>query len=113
MRDNHYVRNKVIELRSETGRALTQCALWLSVAYTGVASLLIGLMRLIYREGASQAALTWMLVGGALAAFAWRRAYRVLDQAEAAPAMPGPGQAGLPATANTSGLTTFVGAPEA
>ena len=109
MRDSQYVRNKVTELRSETGRALTGCALWLIAAYAGASSLMIGVMRLIYREGGTLSALTWMLAGGAVAAFAWHRAFRAVDRVEAVTSA----QARLPATRSTSGLTTLVGAPAA
>ncbi len=112
MRANQYIRNKVFELRSETGRALTTCGIWMLAAYAGASTLLIGLLRLIHEESAPSSALTLMLAGGALAAFAWRRAYRVLDRIETARAATC-GQARMPASRNTSGLTTLVGAPEA
>lgn len=100
-----------IDLRSRTGRALVKSALWMIVGYIGASALTFGLLSLFHGEGSLLSAPAFMLGGGALAAYAWRSGYRILDRLEASDeAAPDQGRA---ATRSTSGLTTLIGAPEA
>jgi len=63
---------------------LLRSGLWIWLGFVGMSVLAAGMHFVI--EGASPLALALLAMpaGGALAAYAWRRAYRVLDRAEAA-----------------------------
>jgi hypothetical protein len=113
MRAKQLPRTATVDLRSEAGRALSKSGMWMIVAYVGASTLTIGLLRLVHGEGSSLSALLFVLAGGALAAFAWRSAYRVIDRIDASPAAAAHEEGRSPAGRSTSGLTTLIGAPEA
>jgi hypothetical protein len=112
MRADQSARNRIVDLRSEAGCALAKSGMWMIVGYVGASTLTLGLLRLFNGEGNPLSALSFVLAGGALAMYAWRNGYRVLDRIDA-PAVPIPGQARVAADRSTSGLTTLIGAPEA
>lgn len=112
MRADQSARNRIVDLRSEAGRALAKSGMWMIVGYVGASMFTLGLLRLFNGEGNPPSALSFVLAGGALAMYAWRSGYRVVDRF-GEPAAPIPGQARLAADRSTSGLTTLIGAPEA
>jgi hypothetical protein len=112
MRADQSARNRIVDLRSEAGRALAKSAMWMIVGYVGASTFMLGLLRLFNGEGYPLSALSFVLAGGALAMYAWRSGYRVLDGIDE-PAAPIPGQARVAADRSASGLTTLIGAPEA
>jgi hypothetical protein len=75
--------NASVDLRSHVGRALAKSAMWLIVGYIGASALTFGLLSLFHAEGSALSALAFVLAGGGLAAYAWRRGYRVLDRIDA------------------------------
>ena len=109
---NQLRRNRVIDLRSESGRALAKSGMWMIVGYVGVSVLALGLAWLLHGERNPLSGLALLLAGGALALHGWRSGYRVLDRIDA-PVTPVAGQARAAANRSTSGLTTLIGAPEA
>jgi hypothetical protein len=111
MRANELHRNAVIDLRTETGRALARSGAWLIAAYVGASAVAIGVLHLIQNEGNPLPALLLVFAGGAWADVAWRSAYRAIDRVDAVTT--GPAYARKAAERNTSGLTTLIGAPEA
>jgi hypothetical protein len=112
MRADQSARNRIVDLRSEAGRALAKIGVWMIVGYVGASTLALGLLRLFNGEGNPLSALSFALAGGALAMYAWRSGYRVVDRIDE-PAAPVHAQARLTADRSTSGLTTLIGAPEA
>ncbi len=80
MRATQYTRNKVVDLRAEAGRALAKSGLWMIVGYIGASTLAFGLLSIFHGEGNPLAALVFVFAGGALAVYAWRSSYRVLDR---------------------------------
>jgi hypothetical protein len=112
MRADQSARNRIVDLRSEAGRALAKSGMWLIIGYAGASTLTLGLLRLFSGEGNPLSALSFVLAGGALATYAWRSGYRVIDRFDEA-ASSTTGQARLAADRSTSALTTLIGAPEA
>ena len=110
MRATQYTRN-TFDLRNETGRALAKSGLWMIVGYIGASTLTLGLLSIFSGEGNPLTALVFVFAGGALATYAWRSAYRVLDRIDTD--TPITGQTRVAASRSTSGLTTLVGVPEA
>ena len=82
------------------------------VGYVSASTFALGLARLFNSEGSPLSALAFVLAGGALALYAWRRGYRVLCRIDTL-VTPAAGQARAAANRSASGLTTLIGAPEA
>ena len=99
--------NASVDLRSETGRALAKSALWMIGGYIGASTFTFGLLSLVHAEGSVLSALAFVLAGGGFAAYAWRSAYRAVDQIDA------PVVAPSHQVRSTSGLTTLTGVPDA
>ena len=112
MQSNRWNRTGVVGVHGDVGAALFKSGAWIVVGYLGASTFASGAARLLFGEGALLAGVTFVLAGGALAIYGWRRGYRILDRTRGA-ATPDIGQA-YPADArSTSGLTTLIGAPDA
>jgi len=75
-----------VELRSEAGRALVASSLWLRVGFVGACTLAVAVMLLWSGQAKPMFALASALAGGLLVIFAWRRAWTILDRADASAA---------------------------
>jgi len=67
-------------LSSEDGRAITRSGMWSGMGFVGASVLAAGLLLLTNGGAGKLAALALVIGGGALATFAWRRAWHVLDR---------------------------------
>jgi membrane protein implicated in regulation of membrane protease activity len=74
------------ELQDNTKRALVVSGFWLHVGLLGAAAVAVGLLQLFGGE-VTLSALALTCSGGVLAAASWRRARRVLGQADRASAV--------------------------
>lgn len=68
---------------SESRRALIAAGLWMRAGFVGTSAVVIGLILLFNGEANPLLALAIALGGGAFAAFAWRRSWTILAQADA------------------------------
>jgi len=89
-------------LRGAEGRAIAVGGLWSYVGFVGASLLVVGLLRLTHGGAGTLAALGLVLGGGALATFAWRSAWNILDRLDQSSA----GKVGVTAAAGVASVDT-------
>ena len=76
------------DYRSASWRALLASGLWLRAGFVGAIVFAIGVIALFTGEWSPATALASALVGGPFAAFAWRRAWIIINRADWSEAPP-------------------------
>src|SRR5438105_3853401 len=98
----------MIDQRSAAQRAFVAGVLWLRVGFIAASALMMSLVMLWSGEARPAYALAGAIGGGIVAAFAWRRSWRVLRYADESTAAMAPGPSATPSRslAQTSRTTS-------